>query len=199
MLIQTFKALYNIHVQLIFYKLKEKLKRRFHVKSSVKCLKCDQVRTCCQSNESIFIDRQLKLNHILLYIHLWMDGHSLKIYEILYVISIVLSDMDLWRTVEPVIRWGASFKLITGSSSIAWARFIRLSIFMLIIRILNWGFWSVFLMECMWQMQVNRPVQHKTNSTIKEAIMNNAMRDKRAAIEIQIVVQIVSVFCIVVV
>jgi len=95
MLIQTFKALYNIHVQLIFYKLKEEHKRRFHVKSSVKWLKCEQVRTCCQSKESIFIDRQQKLNHILLYIHLWMDGHSLKKYETLYVISIVLSDMDL--------------------------------------------------------------------------------------------------------
>ena len=50
------------------------------------------------------------------------------------------------------------------------------------------------------KMQVNQPVQHKTNSTIKQTIMNNAMRDKRAAIEIQIcVVQIMSVFCIVVV
>ena len=49
-------------------------------------------------------------------------------------------------------------------------------------------------------MQVTRPVQHKTNSTIKETIMNNAMRDKRAAIEIQIgVVQIMLVLCIVVV
>jgi hypothetical protein len=49
-------------------------------------------------------------------------------------------------------------------------------------------------------MQVTRPVQHKTNSTIKETIMKNAMRDKRAAIKIQIgVVQIMSVFCIVVV
>ena len=49
-------------------------------------------------------------------------------------------------------------------------------------------------------MQVNRPVQHKTNSTIKETIMNNTMRNKRAAIEIQIgVVQIMLVFCIVVV
>jgi hypothetical protein len=49
-------------------------------------------------------------------------------------------------------------------------------------------------------MQVTRPVQHKTNSTINETIMNNAMRHKRAAIEIQIgVVQIMSVFCIVVV
>ena len=50
------------------------------------------------------------------------------------------------------------------------------------------------------KMQVKRPVQHKANSTIKETIMKNAMRDKRAAIEIQIdVVQIMSVFCIVVV
>ena len=50
------------------------------------------------------------------------------------------------------------------------------------------------------KMQVTRPVQHKTNSTIKETITNNAMRDKRAAIEIQIgVVQIMSVCCIVVV
>jgi hypothetical protein len=50
------------------------------------------------------------------------------------------------------------------------------------------------------KMQVNRPVQHNTNSTIKQTIMNNAMIDKRAAIEIQIcVVQIMSVFCIVVV
>jgi hypothetical protein len=50
------------------------------------------------------------------------------------------------------------------------------------------------------KMQVTRRVLHKTNSTIKETIMNNAMRDKRAAIEIQIgVVQIMSVFCIVVV
>ena len=48
-------------------------------------------------------------------------------------------------------------------------------------------------------MQVNRPV-HKTNSTIKQTIMNNTMRNKRPAIEIQIgVVQIMSVFCIVVV
>ena len=47
-------------------------------------------------------------------------------------------------------------------------------------------------------MQVSRPVQHNTNSTIKETIMNNTMRDKRVAIEIQIgVVQIMSVFCIV--
>jgi hypothetical protein len=107
MLIQTFKALYNIHVHLIFYKIKEEHKRRFHVKSSVKWLKCEQVRTCCQSKESIFIGQQ-KLNHILLYIHLWVDGHSLKTYEILYVISIVLSDMDLWRTAELVNRWGAS-------------------------------------------------------------------------------------------
>ena len=36
------------------------------------------------------------------------------------------------------------------------------------------------------KMQVNQPVQHKTNSTIKQTIMNNAMRDKRAAIYIQI-------------
>ena len=73
MLIQTCKALYNIHVQLIFYKLKEEHRRRFHVKSSVKWLNFDpdQVRTCCQSKESIFIDRQQKLNHILLYIHLY--------------------------------------------------------------------------------------------------------------------------------
>ena len=50
------------------------------------------------------------------------------------------------------------------------------------------------------KMQGTRPEQHKTNSTIKETIMNNAMRDKRAAIEIQIgVVHIMSVFCIVVV
>jgi hypothetical protein len=49
-------------------------------------------------------------------------------------------------------------------------------------------------------MQVNRPVQHKTNSTIKETIMNNTMRNMRAAIEIQIgVVQNMLVFCIVVV
>ena len=95
MLIQTCKALYNIHVQLIFYKLKEEHKWRFHVKSSVKWLECDQVKTFCQSKESIVIDRQQKLNHILIYIHLWMDGHSLKKYEILYVISIVMSDMDL--------------------------------------------------------------------------------------------------------
>ena len=95
MLIQTFKALYNIHVQLIFYKLKEEHKRRFHVKSSVKWLKCERVRTCLQSKESIFIDRQQKLNHILLYIHVWMDEHSLKKYETLYAISIVLSDMGL--------------------------------------------------------------------------------------------------------
>jgi hypothetical protein len=108
MLIQTFKALYNIYVQLIFYKLREEHKRRFHVKSSVKWLKCGQVRTCCQSKESIFIDRQQNLHHILLYIHLWMDGNSLIKYETLYVISIVLSDMDLWRTAEPVNRWGAS-------------------------------------------------------------------------------------------
>ena len=31
-----------------------------------------------QSKESIFIDRQQKLNHILLYIHIWMDEHSHK-------------------------------------------------------------------------------------------------------------------------
>jgi hypothetical protein len=44
------------------------------------------------------------------------------------------------------------------------------------------------------KMQVNRPVQHKTNSTIKQTIMNNAIRDKRTAIEIQIgVVRIMSV------
>ena len=50
------------------------------------------------------------------------------------------------------------------------------------------------------KMQVTRAVQHKTNSSIKETIMNNTMRDKRASIEIQIgVVQIMSVFCIVVV
>ena len=50
------------------------------------------------------------------------------------------------------------------------------------------------------KMQVNPPVQHKTNSTIKETITNNAMRDKRAAIEIQIgVAQIMSVLCIVLV
>ena len=50
------------------------------------------------------------------------------------------------------------------------------------------------------KMQVTRPVQNKTNSTIKETIMNNSMRDKRAALEIQIgVVQIMSVFCIVLV
>jgi hypothetical protein len=104
MLIQTFKALYNIHVQLIFDQLKEEHKRRFHVKSSVKWLKCEQVRTCCQSKESIFIDRQQKLNHILLYTHIWMDFHSLKQYETLYVIRIDLSDMDLCRTAEPVKR-----------------------------------------------------------------------------------------------
>ena len=56
-----------------------------------------------------------------------------------------------------------------------------------------------FLWNACGKMQVTRPVQHKTNSTIKETIMNNAMRDKRVAIEIQIsVVQIMSVFCIVV-
>ena len=50
------------------------------------------------------------------------------------------------------------------------------------------------------KMEVTRPVQHKTNSTIKETIMTNAMRDKRAVIEIQIdVVHIMSVLCIVVV
>ena len=50
------------------------------------------------------------------------------------------------------------------------------------------------------KMQVNRPVQHKTNNTIQQTIMNNAMRDKRAVIDIQIcVAQIMSVFCIVVV
>ena len=87
MLIQTFKALYNIHVQLIFDQLKEEYKRRFLVKSYVKWLKCEQERTCCQSIESIFIDRQQN--------HLWMDGNSLIKYETLYVISIVLSDMDL--------------------------------------------------------------------------------------------------------
>ena len=95
MLIQTFKTLYNIHVQGIFYKLKEEHNRPFHVKSSVKWLKCEQVRTCCQSKESICIDRKQNLHHILLYIHLWMDGNSLKKYETLYVISIVLLDMDL--------------------------------------------------------------------------------------------------------
>ena len=50
------------------------------------------------------------------------------------------------------------------------------------------------------KMQVTHTVQNKTNSTIKETIMNNSMRDKRAALEIQIgVVQIMSVLCIVVV
>ena len=87
----------NIYVELIFYQLKEEHKRRVHVKSSVTWLKCVQVRTYCQSKEHIFIDRQQKLNHILLYIHLWMDGHSLK-NKTLYVINIVLSDMDFCRT-----------------------------------------------------------------------------------------------------
>ena len=50
------------------------------------------------------------------------------------------------------------------------------------------------------KIQVTRPIQHKTNSTIKETIMKNAMRDKRDAIEIQIgVVQIMLLFSIVVV
>ena len=57
-----------------------------------------------------------------------------------------------------------------------------------------------FSLNACGNMQDTRPVQHNTNSTIKETIMKNAMRDKRAAIEIQIgVVQIMSVFCIVVV
>ena len=56
-----------------------------------------------------------------------------------------------------------------------------------------------FLLNACSKMQVTRPVQNKTNSTIKETIMNNAMRNKRATIKIQIsVVQLLSVFCIVV-
>ena len=81
-----------------------------------------------------------------------------------------------------------------------WLSQAKTWISMLIIWILYWDFWLFFSWNACGKMQVTRPVQHKTNSTIKETIMYNAMRDKRAAIEIQIgVVQIMSVFCIVVV
>ena len=67
--IQT-EALYNIHVQLIFYQLKEEHKRQFHFKYSVKWLYCENVRTCCQSKESIFIDRQQSY----ITVYSFMDG-----------------------------------------------------------------------------------------------------------------------------
>jgi hypothetical protein len=49
----------------------------------------------------------IDINHKLLYIHWWMDEHSHRKCETLYAISIVLSDMDLWCTAEPVNRWAA--------------------------------------------------------------------------------------------